>query len=136
MENEGAPLVAVVDESPSAARALGDVLEGAGFRVRAFTSPAAATEQARAVRFDAMLVEHGVRELTPLAMCQLLRAKLGRHAPPLVVLTSQLHTMPLPERSSYVAVLPRPLSIDALLAAIESAIARGARSAIVADAAE
>lgn len=125
------PRVAVVDEDASRLREIADILDQSGFAAHAFTSARSACQIAIAVGFDAMLVEHGIREMPLHQLQQGLTQRLGAAAPQIVVLTRRLHEMPIPERSRYVAVLPRPVPIDTMLAAVESAVARRARAAVL-----
>lgn len=126
-----APKIAVVDEDPARVREISDLLEQAGYAPHAFTSPRSASHIAVAIGFDAMLIEHGIREMSLPELADGLEHRLGARAPQVVVLTRQLHEMPIPERSRYVAVLPRPIEVDRLLASIESAVARHARATVL-----
>lgn len=129
---EHAPSVAIVDEDESRIESLAELLEASGFRAHGFTSPRSASSVACALQgFDVMLVEHGIRELSLSELQGGLERRLGARAPQLVVLTRTLHEMPIPERARYAAVLPRPVEVDTLLAALESAVIRHARAGVL-----
>ena len=116
-------LVAVVDEDPWTVRSVNGVLRDVGFRTLGFSSPIGALEILVPRRFDVVVTEHRMKEMTGTMLSTLARERLGDGRPGMVLLTRSIVQVDRPERELFDACVSKPFQVVELVAAIERALA-------------
>lgn len=119
--------VLVVDDDVRVARALGSVLSVQGFVCRSVDSPEAAEEAVEREKFDVLVADYQLGDITGSALLRHLRAR--GHAMPCVLITGAVHQIPEDERSVAAAVLQKPFAATLLNQAILRAVAAPAAPA-------
>ncbi|UJR80212.1 Response regulatory domain-containing protein [Sandaracinus amylolyticus] len=128
--DRGGVLVAVIDEDPWAVRSVNGVLRDVGFRTLGFSSPLAALEILVPRRFDVVITEHRMKELSGAQLSSLARERMGDERPGFVLLTRSLVSVEGNERALFDACLAKPFQVMDLVAAIEESVsARPRKSA-------
>lgn len=121
--DRGGVLVAVVDEDPWTVRSVNGVLRDVGFRTLGFSSPVGALEILVPRRFDVVVTELRMREMSGTMLSTLARERLGDARPGFVLLTRSLIQVDRPERELFDACVGKPFQVMELVAAIETALA-------------
>lgn len=116
-------LVAVVDEDPWTVRSVNGVLRDLGFRTLGFSSPVGALEILGPRRFDVVVTEHRMKEMSGAMLSTLARERLGDARPGFVLLTRSLYHVDRGDRDLFDACVGKPFQVMGLVAAIEGALA-------------
>lgn len=120
--DRGGVLVAVVDEDPWTVRSVNGVLRDVGFRTLGFSSPVAALEILVPRRFDVVVTEHRMKEMSGARLGGLARERLAAARPGLVLLTGGAIQLERKERDVFDACVTKPFQVMELVAAIEHAL--------------
>lgn len=115
-------LVAVVDEDPWTVRSVNGVLRDVGFRTLGFSSPVGALEILVPRRFDVVVTELRMKEMSGTMLSTLARERLGEARPGFVLLTRSLVQVDRAERDLFDACLGKPFQVMELVGAIETAL--------------
>ncbi len=119
---ESAPLsVCIVDDDDAVRDSLCLLLEAHGLCVEAFSSPLAYLNRALDGRFDCLVLDLHMPEMTGLELTERLRAE--HVTTPVIILTGRIDRALAPrmERACIAALLSKPVSEEELLAAIKRA---------------
>ena len=121
MEREPSWSVLVIEDSPDAAKALTQLLRGSGAHVVATASAAAALEVAATRSFDVILIDLGLPDISGDVVIRHIIQTASRR-PRVIAMTGHDETWQQRARDAgATAVLTKPLSWPALLAAIKGA---------------
>ncbi len=114
------PLVLVVDDDPDILEAIGDILEGEGYRVSRARHGVEALERVSEERPAVILLDLMMPVMDGLSFAQALRERERGKDIPIVVISADGN----PQRAASIgalAYLAKPFDIDALLAHVASA---------------
>jgi FixJ family two-component response regulator len=120
--------VILVEDDPSALRALRRLLEFSGFEVRAFDRPSALQAASLPDSDTCLIFDVYLPEMTGVELYQALTA--SGCCLPLILITAHIDdaTRAMTEQVKAAAVLIKPFSRDSLLAAIRLGLASGSNS--------
>lgn len=119
-------LVALLEEDVSTARRIDTLLRSLGYRVLAFTSPAAGLPLVSTHAVDLVIAQHPMRPRHAARLLAIARRPCGVRRPGFVLLTDRPGALSELERQTYDAIAQRPVRGPDLLAAMRRASARRA----------
>ena len=122
-----APLVLVVEDEAGVRELLSLVLSTAGFQVVAAESALGVVERVRRQRPAALVLDLGLPYVSGAHLLATLREDPDPavREVPVVVVSALTEALPPARRAQVSAVLAKPFSVDALVSAVQGAIARG-----------
>ena len=114
--------ILVVDEDRDLRQLYADALAGLGYHVDATDDGAAAWEALKANRYNLLITEHEMPNLTGVELVKMLRA--ARMAVPVVMAAGRLPTHELARDPSlqFAATLSKPFAVDALLDTVKNVL--------------
>lgn len=124
---ERKPVLILVEDDPSVLRALRRLMVSAGFEVRAFDRPRVLLAGRMPKSNACLIVDVHLPEMTGVELCEVLAA--GGCRLPVIMITGHQDqaTAELMRRADPVAILFKPFSREALLAAISKALTAATR---------
>jgi PAS domain S-box-containing protein len=125
------PVVLVVEDDPDDVRAIVAVLDAGGYRAEVARTAAEAVSLARARAYDAVTLDLALPDASGLDVLHAIRASERNGGVPVVVVTLVVDRMV----ASFVVddILPKPISGEALLAALRRAGVTGGAAVLVVD---
>lgn len=118
------PSVLIVDDDPGTVETLTDIFQAKSYRVATAYSGEEAIAEARRARYDAVVMDIVMPGLNGVEALKAIKASAPQTNVIMITAFTRHELVEEAKRGSALAVLPKPLDVDRLLALLESA-ARG-----------